>query len=136
MTTLSSVNVKFADYGPFSIEKYASLRDGMPAKKTWFFGIEFNTDGRRERYLFYFGYPAQRMRQRSSVILFIAKNTDYGYERLQNISQSNIPDVYQVGFDIGTRKFVSFGSSGIRERNLVNLVRKFFNDVFKRDFGA
>lgn len=136
MKTLSSVNVKFADYGPFTIEKYASLRDRMPAKKTWFFGIEFKGEERRTRYLFFFGYPAQLMRQRSSVILFIAKNTDYGYERLQNISQSNIPDVYQVGFDIDTRKFVSFGSSGIRERNLVNLVRKFFNDVFKRDFGS
>lgn len=136
MKTLSSVNVKFADYGPLSIEKYTSLRDGGRAQKTWFFGLEFNRDGRRARYLFDYGRPAQRMRNRAPVVLFVAKNTDYGYERLQYISQSNIPDIYQVGFDLDSRKFVAFGSGGIRERNPVNLVRQFFNEVSKRDFGA
>lgn len=136
MNTMRSVNVKFADYGSLTIEKYASLRDNGPATKTWFFGLEFNGDGQRARYLFFFGYPAaQRMKRRSSVILFVAKNTIDGYERLQDISQSNIPDLYQVGFDIDSRKYVTFGVSGIRERNLVKLARQFFDHVFKRDFG-
>ena len=136
MKTVSSVNVKFADYGPLSIEKYASLRDGGRATKTWYFGIEFNRGGRRARYLFYFGYPAQRMRNRAPVVLYVAKNTDYGYERVQYISQSNTPDIYQVGFDLGSRKFVTFGGSGIRERKLENLVRQFFTQVVRRDFGG
>ena len=136
LKTLSSVNVKFADYGPLSIEKYASLRDDGRAPKTWFFGLEFNRDGRQERYLFIYGCPAQRMRKRASVVLFVAKNTDYGYERIQYMSQSNIPEIYQVGFDLESRKYVVFGSSGIRERNLVNLVRQFFNQVVQRDFGG
>ena len=136
MKTLGSDFVKFADYGPLSIEKYASLRNGGRAQKTWFFGLEFNGDGRKARYLFDYDRPAQRMRNRAPVVLFVAKNTDYGYERVQYISQSNIPEIYQIGFDLDSRKYVVFGSSGIRERNHVNLVRQFFNEVIKRDFGA
>ncbi len=136
MDTLKSVNVKFAGYGPLTIEKYASLREDNRATKTWFFSLEFNGDGRRVRYLFFFGYPTdQRMKRRCSVILFIAKNTIDGYERLQDISQSSIPDVYQIGFDTDSREYVTLGVSGIRERNLVELSRQFFDHIFKRDFG-
>ncbi len=137
MKTLSSVNVKFADYGPLSIEKYTSLRDGGRAQKTWFFGLEFNRERRRERYLFDNIRPAaQRMRNRAPVVLLVRKNTDNGYEGLQYIKQSNVPNIFQIGFDLDSRKFVTFGGSGIRERNLVNLVRQFFNQVVQRDFGG
>lgn len=132
--TLSGNQLKFASYEQLNIEKYLSLRDSARAKKTWYFGIEFNIDGRRKRFVFFFGYADRRFKQRAKVVLIIAKNTKSGYERLGNILQSNIPDVHQIGFDLDSRKFVAQGVGGIRERNPDNLVKQFFEDVFKRDF--
>lgn len=136
MKSLSSVNVKFADYGALTIEKYINMRDGKSAKKTWYFGIEFNRGGQRARYLFFFGHPHHKMSMRTTVILVIAKNTDYGYERLQDFTRSHIPDIFQLGFDLDSRKFLSFGNSGVRERNLSSLVQQFFEQVAQRDFGG
>jgi len=136
--TLSGNKLKFADYEHLTIEKYLSLRNGERAKKTWYFGIEFNIDGRRERYVFFFGYADRRIRQRAAVVLCIAKNTRYGYVRLEDITQSNNPDVHQIGFDLDpdSRKFITQGIGGVRQRNLDSIVKQFFTQVIERDFGS
>ena len=135
MKTVGSVRLNFKDYGRLSSEKYLSLRDGGSAKKTWFFGIEFRQGGRRARYLFFFGYSDYRLKPRAPVALIIAKDTDYGgYVQLRNITQSNKPDMVQVGFDMKKQAFVALTVSGVQECKVEDFARKFFDQVVRRDF--
>ena len=134
LKTVGSVYLPFKDYGTLSFEKYLSLRDGGSAKKTWFFGIEFRQGGKRARYLFFFGYSDYRLKPRARVILRIAKDIDYRYVPLMEITQSNTPDMYQVGFDMKKQAFVALTISGVQEGKVEDFARKFFEQVVQRDF--
>ena len=136
MTTVGSVHLQFKDFGTLSFEKYVSLRDGGSAKKTWFFGIRFKADGKDVKYLFFFGYSDYRLRQRARVILILAKDIDHSYVPLKDITQSNKPDIFQVGFDIASQTFVALTISGVQERKVENFAREFFTQVVQHDFGA
>ncbi len=136
--TLGSVKVHFKEYDTLDFEKYRNLRNEMPAKKTWFFRIIFARGNKSVRYLFFFGYPNHRLRQRTPVVLILAKGIDYEWEYtpLEDITQSNIPDMYQVGYDMKEEKFVALTVSGIEEGKVESIATKFFNQVAKRDFGT
>ena len=137
MTTVGSVHLQFKNFGTLSFEKYVSLRDGGSAKKTWFFGIRFKADGKDVKYLFFFGYSDYRLRQRARVILILAKDIDYSYVPLRDITQPNKLDIVQVGFDMGEQTFVALTISDVvQEGKAENFARKFFNQVVQRDFGA
>lgn len=137
MKTVGSVRLNFKDYGMLDFEKYLSLRDGGSAKRTWFFGVEFRQGNRRARYLFFFGYSDYKLRPQASVVLILAKDTDYrGYVQLRDITQSNKPDMIQVGFDMKKQTFVALTISGVQENKVENFARKFFDQVVQRDFGA
>ena len=134
---LGSVSLNFQGYGTLHFEKYLSLRDRRSAKRTWDFGIEFRRGDSRARYMFFYGYAAdRRLWQRAKVILIIAKDIDNNYEQLQDITQSNIPDIYQVGFDIKEQTFVALTKQGVKETKVESLARQFFTQVIARDFGA
>ena len=134
--TVGSAYLNFKDFGTLRFEKYLSLRDGGSAKRTWFFGIDFKRDNRRARYLLFFGYSDYRLRQRARVILIIAKDIDYSYVPLGDITQSNKPDIFQIGFDMESQAFVALTISGIQEGKAEVLARQFFNQVVQRDFGS
>ncbi len=125
-------------YGELTIEKYVSLRKGVRVEKTWFFGIELKDSSRRSRYMFFFATPFGKVKERTPVILVAAKNTEDGYKNLYSLNRAGVPvpDIFQMGFDLNTRKFFSSGKSGIRERNPQNLVLQFLTQVVERDFGA
>ncbi|MDE2950820.1 MAG: Fic family protein [Chloroflexota bacterium] len=138
-TTVRSVNVRFKDFGTLSSEKYLALRDKGTAKRTWFFGIEFNSEIKRARYLFFFGYPDQVIDQHASVILILAKDPElnYVYAPVEELTQSNTPDIFQVGFNLKEQKFVASTIGGRSwEGKVEDLAWKFFDQVMQRDFGA
>lgn len=136
--TTSNAFWKFANYGSLEINKYVSLHNRHSVKKTWFFGIELNSGLIRSRYVFFFASADPSVASRSRVVLTVAKNTVKGYRRLDHLSKDGIqvPDTFQIGFDVSTRTFVSLGKGGIRERNTAVLVKQFFTQVIERDFTA
>ena len=135
MKKVGSVRLNFKDYGRLSSEKYLSLRDGRSAKRTWFFGIEFRQGGKRARYLFFFGYSDHQLKPRAPVVLILAKDTDYGgYVQLRNITQSNKPDMVQVGFDMKEQTFVALMIKDVQEGKVEDFAKKFFEQVVQRDF--
>lgn len=136
--TLGSVKVQFKEYDSLDFEKYRNLRNEMPAKRTWFFRIVFERGNRRTRYLFFFGYPNHRLRQRTPVVLILAKGIDYEWEYipLEEITQSNKPDMYQVGYDMKEEKFVALSVSGVEEGKVESIANKFFQQAAQRDFSA
>ena len=136
LTSVRRARLYFTDYGTLSFEKYLSLRDGGSAKKTWFFRIDFRRGEKRAKYTFFFGYPDNEIKRRTTVVLIVSKEIDFWYEMLQNISQSNIPDFYQIGFDMETQSFVALTPSGSREGKIETFARTFFDQVVQRDFGA
>ena len=131
-----SVSLRFQDYGTLDFHKYLSLRDGGSAKRTWDFGVEFRRGQQRARYLFFYGYADHRLRGRARIVLFVAKNVDHQYERLQDITQPNKPDIFQVGFDMKEQTFVAWTISGVQEAKVEALARRFFEQVVERDFSA
>ncbi len=138
-TTLGKVNLSFKDFGSLSAEKYMALRDKRSASRTWFFGIEFRNELRRARYLFYFGYPDIVLARDTTVILILAKDLDlnYYYVPLGEVEKPNIPDIYQVGFNLKEQKYVaSTIANGSWEGKVEDLAWKFFDQVIKRDFGS
>ena len=134
--TVGRARLCFVDYGTLSFEKYLSLRDAGSAKRTWFFRIDFRRGEKRAKYLFFFGYPDYDIRSRTTVILIIAKEIDHWYEKLQDISRSNIPDIFQFGFDMDTQSYLALTPSGEREGKIETFARNFFEQVVQRDFGA
>lgn len=136
MTATGSAYLQFKDFGALSFEKYLSLRDGGSAKKTWFFGIRFKDGGSDVKYLFFFGYSDRRLRPRAPVILIVAKDIDYSYVALKDITQSNKPDMVQVGFDMDKQAFVALTISGVQEGKAETFAKNFFEQVVQRDFGA
>ena len=107
-------------------------------KKTWFFRIIFERGNRSIRYLFFFGYPNHRLRRHTPVVLILAKGIDYEWEYipLEDISQSNKPDMYQVGYDMKEEKFVALTVAGVEEEKVESLATKFFKQAAQRDFGS
>ena len=71
-------------------------------------------------------------------MLILAKGIDYNWEYipLEDITQSNIPDMYQVGYDMKEEKFVSLTVGGVEEGKVESIATKFFKQVVQRDFGA
>jgi len=131
--------VRFKEFGALDFDKYQRLRNERSAKKTWFFGLEFHGDNRRARYVFFFGYADHQLRQRSPVVLFVAKDIDYTYNyvRLKEITQPNIPDIQQIGFDIKEQDFILAKISGVAQKSKAeDLARQFFDQVIKRDLST
>ncbi|MCY3977023.1 MAG: Fic family protein [Chloroflexi bacterium] len=134
--SVGTVSVHFRDFGTLDFHKYVSLRDGGSAKRTWDFGVEFRRGNRRARYLLFYGYSDYRLRRRARVVLNVAKDIDYSYERLLDIKQPNKPDIYQVGFDMKEQAFVALKVSGVWSGKVESLARQFFTQVVERDFGG
>ena len=138
-TTIGSVNLRFKDFGTLSSEKYIAIRDRGSASRTWFFGVEFNSEIRRARYLFFFGYPNFVIQRDASVILIVAKDLDlnYFYVPVEEIMKSNVPDFFQIGFNMKEQKFVASTIGDVRwEGKVEDLAWKFFEQVTERDFAT
>lgn len=130
----------FKDFGNLEFEKYSALRHGQSAKKTWSFRLDFRRGETTARYLFFFGQSSHAMRRRCSVTLHVAREepaNSYYYERLDNITTQNIPDVSEVGYNISEERFVVRAPKRDRSRSsqVETLARQFFDEVIKRHFA-
>lgn len=134
----TSIRGRVARYDDLTIEKYVSLRKGIRVTRTWYFGIELNHLSRRSRYMFFFATPLGRAKDMTPIVVVAAKNTEDGYKNLYSLNRDgiNVPDIFQIGYDLNTRKYFSIGNFGIRDRNPQNLVLQFLSQVVERDFGA
>lgn len=133
-------NVYFRDFGNLEFEKYSALRNGHSAKKTWSFRLDFRRGETTARYLFFFGQASYAMREPRSVTLHVAREepaNSFNYERLDNISSQNIPDVAEIGYDIHKERFVVRAPRKDRSRSdqMENVAKRFFEDVIERHFS-
>lgn len=133
-------NLYFKDFGALEYEKYLNLRTGGRAKKTWFFRIDFRSDGRSARYLFFFGSASYVMKNSCDVTLHIAREEPAGsfnYDRLDHINASNVPDIHELGYKPNVEKFVARGASSRqpKEDKLETLGRRFFDEVVAKHFA-
>lgn len=136
-------NVYFKDFGSLELEKYASLRTGGSAKRTWFFRIDFRREDKSARYLLFFGFSSPPLRRRCDVTLHLAREEpqdSYNYEYLEHITAPNVPNLIEIGYDMPKEKFVTHKKSGrftkdrVAEGRIEEIGKKFFEDVVQKHF--
>ena len=128
------------DFGLAEIEKYTRMRHGAAAKRTWFCRLDFRRGDRSARYLFFFGYATKRARERGCRVTLHLSREDppgsYHYERLDQITAPNVPDLREIGYDMKRESFVFFGRQGHPKSGRIEpLGRKFFEEVLKKHFS-
>ncbi len=129
------LRLRFIDYGELDLEKYDALRDGVPARKTRYFGIEATSAAKRQLYAFSFGVANPPVRQRAPVALMIQLTVNPSTDAFQQDEDIPVqtPDSYQLGYDIDARKFIEFaGDKRIREQNPQALMQDFFDEMLPR----
>ena len=128
------------DFGNLEFEKYASLRTGGSAKRTWFLRVDFRGADRAARYLFFFGSSSRNLRDLCDVTLHIAREepeNSYNYKRLDELPPRNTPDPVEIGYRIAKERFVIRTKNGRAEEDRIEEIgRRFFDDVMKLHFQA
>ncbi len=128
------------DFGQLEFEKYLGLRNRKSTTRTWFFRIDFKSSGKTARYLFFFGSPSWKFKADADVTLHIAREDPAGsfhYERLDVISksQSNVPNMVEIGYEPKTEKFIEKSHSGSsRTGKIDDICKRFFEDVMQKHF--
>ncbi len=132
----SPIHGKLIGYPLPTIEKYAAVRDGIMVRQRRHFGLEFRGMGKKSRYMLFFISPKGALGERTPVVLNLMKDTVYGYTGLGALYNHGIdvPDIFQIGYDIKKRRFIANGTAGIRERNPQRLAESFVKQVIERDF--
>ena len=131
-------NVYFKDFGNLEFEKYSTLRQGNSTKRTWFFRIDFRSADSSARYLFFFGHGGRQLRQHCAVTLHMAREepeNSFYYERLTEITATNVPSFVEIGYDMRKEKFVLLTRTGsIRKAQVESFSKQFFEDVVRKHF--
>lgn len=131
-------SVYFRDFGTLEFEKYASLRIGDSAKRTWFFRVDFRSETKSARYLFFFGRRNHVLRDRCDVTLHVAREepeNSFNFKRLEHIDAANVPDLVEIGYEMTKEQFVSRKRNGRTRRGLVEEIgQRFFEDVTNKHF--
>ena len=139
-TSAMLARIYFKDFGELPFEKYLSLRAGESAKRTWFFRVDFVRGDDAARYLFFFGAPSGPMRAACDVTLHVAREDPPGsfhYERLATLTAQNLPDLFEVGYNVSAEAFVSSQRGEPRAGQKVESIgRAFFEDVIKKHFST
>jgi Fic family protein len=133
-------NVWFKDFGQLELEKYLALKTNSSAKRTWFFRMDFRSGEKSARYLFFFGSPSYVLRGNVDVTLYLAREEPSGsfnYERLDNISAPNVPNLLEIAYDAQSEEFLARKKQGVLVRmKIEKLCREFFEDVVQKHFGS
>ncbi len=129
--------VWFKDFGTLEFEKYASLRARQSAKRTWFFRIDLRSGDTAVRYLFFFESPSPALRDRCDVTACVSReDSPYHYERLDNISAPNVPDLREIGYLPGEERFVArYGQGGLRTDRIEAIGRQFIEQIVQGHFS-
>lgn len=119
--------VYFKDFGTLEFEKYASLRQGQSAKRTWFFRIDFRSGEIAARYLFFFGAPSPTLRRECDVTAHVSREEgSYHYVRLDHLTAPNVPDLREIGYLPAEERFVAHYGAGTLKRDRVEAIGKQF----------
>lgn len=134
--TMGDVYLK--DFGSLEFEKYAALRHGESAKRTWFLRVDFRRGETSARYLFFFGHTSQSLKGRCDVTLHVAREEPSGsfhYERTEYLQAENLPGLIEVGYEMKKERFVVRLRNGrSRVSGVEKLSKRFFDDVIERHF--
>ena len=129
----------FKEFGELDFDKYLLLRDGKPAKSTWFFRIDLLLGrGRADRYLFFFHSPGPLRRSKCSVTLHVAREepmNSYNYVRLTDLPdlpEGCLPDLAEIGYAPESEKFriaTLVQATSVQKPGVVS--RKFLTDAIE-----
>lgn len=131
--------VYFRDFGSLEYEKYLSLRYEGAASRTWFFRVDFRSEERVARYLFFFKRTSHALRGKCDVTLHLAREEppgSFNYEMLADLQAPNVPDIHEVGYNPGAEKFVAKGDGArSRQEKIDDIGKRFFDEVFDKHFS-
>ena len=132
--------VYFKEFGKLELNKYLSLRLGQPARRTWFFRIDFVKPNFSARYLFFFGFGSYDVRATSPVTLHIAREDPPGsfyYVLLRDLTSPDTLSFVEIGYDIKTERFRCVTQEGrLYKANVEKTAQDFIRDVARIHFGA
>ena len=130
------LQVRFRDYGMLEFEKYLSLRSRHSAKKTWFFGMEFNQLGAAPvRYLYWFGFSNRPMSDHALVSLHLSREeSKYRYVKLDDITRPNVPNIREVAYSLANDEFVVRKHDLCLRQRIERISRDFFDEVISKHF--
>ena len=128
--------VYFKDFGMLEFEKYASLRSGESAKRTWFFRVDFRRRDQAARYLFFFGSPSMTLRGQCDVTVHIAREeSPFDFERLQSLPGTSVPQFVEVGYLPGEERFIAKRQDdNTRTDRIERIASQFIDDVVRLHF--
>ncbi len=128
------------DFGNLEFERYAALRHGESAKRTWFLRVDFRRGETSARYLFFFGHTSQKLKGRCDVTLHVAREepaSSFHYESIEYLQAENLPGLIEVGYEMKKERFVVRLRDGrSRVSGVEELIRRFFEDVIAKHFGT
>ena len=132
--------IYFRDFDMLDFEKYWSLSERKSAKRTWFFRADFLIKGKSARYLFFFGSASWKIRSENEITVTLHLSREepsdsFHYERLDNITAPNVPNIVEIGYLPEKEQFVSIGKTGSSNLDKIEKIGKdFFDQVLKRHF--
>jgi Fic family protein len=130
-------HVYFKDFGYLEFEKYVNLRAGESTKRTWFFRIDFVAGNKSARYLFFFGFPSYRLKERCDVTLHIAREeAPYFYARTADITAPNVPNLVEVGYVPSQEQFfVRYKDGGVQLGRIEEIGKRFISEIVQMHFS-
>ena len=132
--------IYFRDFDMLDFEKYWSLSERKSAKRTWFFRADFRIGDKSARYLFFFGSASWKIQREHEVAVTLhlsreEPSNSFYYERLDNITALNVPNIVEIGYLPEKEQFVSIGKTGSSNLDKIEKIGKdFFDQVLKRHF--
>ena len=129
----------FKNFGMLPFEKYLALRGGQSAKRTWFFRVDFTTEQKAVRYLYFFGFSSYAMSNQkpdAKVSLHLAREgTPFYFDKLDDIQASDIPLLREIAYSPVDENFVvRHGSNRCMEQKIERIGHEFFQSVVELHF--
>ena len=137
--TMGVVQAYFKDFGHLEFEKYASLKRGNSAKRTWSFRVDFRSGSKATRFLFFFGFASFDLEKyigKNNVSLHVSfEDTPFHFERTEYTNRSDLPDLIELGYNVTGEKFFGRYRGGlVRAERVEDLGRHFIEQIAKRCF--
>ena len=130
-------DLKEFDMLPF--EKYLPLRGGQSAKQTWFFRVDFKSEQKEVRYLYFFGFSSYAMsnyKPNAKVSLHLAREgSPFYFDKLDGISTGDVPLLREIAYSPSDETFVvRHGSEQCMEQKIEQIANQFFESVVSLQF--
>ena len=121
------MRVYFRTFDELEFEKYQSLRNGQTTKRTWSFRVDFRTEARTARYLFFFGAPSRELKDQCDVTVHIAREeSPFFFQRLEQITSPNTPTLVEIGYIPDEEVFIARSRNGSLQKNRIERIGHLF----------